>query len=74
MRVIFSRSDVAKIAEYREILNSALRKFEVRHTSQVRLLVNVSSDTLLASISHKYRPKAWQAFRTNTTASEWRGH
>lgn len=31
MRVIYSRADVRKIADYRENLNSALQKFEVRH-------------------------------------------
>ena len=35
---------------------SALQKFEVRHTSQIK--PNASSDTLLASISHEYRPEA----------------
>ena len=35
MRVIYSRADVGKIAEYRENLNTALQKFEVRHTYQV---------------------------------------
>ena len=59
MRVIYSRVEVGKIAEYRENLNSALQKFEVCHISQVRLLVNVWSDTLLASMSHGYRPKDW---------------
>ena len=38
MRVIFSKSDVGKIAEYRENLNSALQKFEVRHTYKYTLL------------------------------------
>ena len=63
MRVIFSKSDVGKIAEYRENLNSALQKFEVRHTSQIK--PNASSDTLLASISHEYRPKVWKCFGAN---------
>ena len=31
MRVIYSRADVGKIAEYRENLNYAMQKFEVRH-------------------------------------------
>ena len=38
MRVIYSRADVRKIAEYRENLNSALQSFEVGHKP------NVSSD------------------------------
>ena len=33
MRVIYSKADVGKIAEYRENLNSAMQKFEVRHKS-----------------------------------------
>ena len=33
MRVIYSRADVGKIAEFRENLNSAMQKFEVRHKS-----------------------------------------
>ena len=33
MRVIYSRADVYKIAEYRESINSAFQKFEVRHRS-----------------------------------------
>ena len=31
MRVIYSRADVGKIAEYRANLNSAMQKFEVCH-------------------------------------------
>jgi hypothetical protein len=31
IRVIFSKADVGKITEYREILNVAMQKFEVRH-------------------------------------------
>ena len=44
MRMIYSRAEVGKIAEYREILNYALVKFEVRHANQVKL--NVSSNIL----------------------------
>jgi hypothetical protein len=33
MRLIYSRADVGKIAEYRENLNSAMQKFEVRDMS-----------------------------------------
>ena len=33
MRLIYSRADIGKIAEYRENLNSAMQRFEVRHKS-----------------------------------------
>ena len=71
MRVIYSRADVRKVQEYRENLNSAFRKFEVRHRSSYKL--NVSSDTLVASISDEYRPKSEQDFGANTV-SDRRGH
>ena len=38
MRVIYSRADGGKIAEYRENLNAALQKFEVR--TQIKLQIN----------------------------------
>ena len=40
MRVIYSRADVRRIAEYRENLNSALQKFEVRF--KVKSQLNIS--------------------------------
>ena len=35
MRVIYSKADVGKIVEYRQNLNAAMQKFEVR--TQVKL-------------------------------------
>jgi hypothetical protein len=51
MRVIYSRADAGKIAEYRENLTSAMQKFEVCHQVKTKRFVLYA---LLASISYQY--------------------